>query len=43
MHPRRGFNNRLHDCIPTEGGDVADLICLFIRWLITAVVNVWQS
>jgi hypothetical protein len=43
MYARRGFNDRLHDNIPIEGGEFTDLIYMFVRWLITLVVNGWQS
>lgn len=43
MHPRRGFNYRLHDSIPIDGDDVFDLIYMFVRWVIIAVLNTWQS
>jgi hypothetical protein len=43
MHTRRWSNDRLHENIPIEGGDLTDLIYVFVRWLITLVVNDWQS
>jgi len=43
MYPRRGFNNRLFESVPTDDGGFADLIYAVIRWLITFVLNNWQS
>jgi hypothetical protein len=43
MYPRRGFYDRLHDSIPIDGDDVFDLVYLLVRWVITAVLNTWQS
>jgi hypothetical protein len=43
MYPRRGFHDRLHAGIEIDGGDFVDLIYVVVRWLVTALVNGWQS
>lgn len=43
MAPRRGFNDRLHESVPIESGEVAGVIWVVIRWLITVLVNGWEN